>query len=194
MRPNNPPTGGMQSDSANDTVSIWMPWFIKDHRAFASTLSHIEHSALCYLNMLFWEHGGTLPNDDKFIARHLRLSAKQWKDMRDTILHNCTIASGAISHPVIVAEIAKAKINVEQKRKAGMASAAARRAHREGNGCSTAVVTAGQREANGEATARQPRAGGGGGGGPTKPREGCYSDGVVSAHDAPFRVVDGGAK
>lgn len=185
MAPNNPPGGGNQSDS----VSIWMPWFIKDHRAFASTLSHIEHSALCYLNMLFWEHGGTLPNDDKFLARHLRVTLPQWKAMRDTILHNCTIAGAVISHPAMIVEISKARANVEQKRKAGIASAKARKEAREFNGCSTAVATAVQREGNGEATARQPRAGGGGGDGPIQ--AGSYLTSTVG-DEAPFRVYEGG--
>lgn len=191
QKANNAPNAPAQDDSENRSVGIWMPWFIKDHRAAASTLSHIEHSALCYLNMLFWEHGGSLPNDDKFLARHLRLAPKQWKDMRDMILHSCTIAGGAISHPAIIAEVAKARLNVEQKRKAGMASAAARKAQRDGNGCSTAVATDGQRTGNGSATARQPRAGGGGGDGHYPYQDSSYSE-VVEAK--PFRVVEGGGK
>lgn len=155
------------------SVALWMPWFIKEHRANASTLNHIEHSALCYLLMLFWEHDGILPNDDKFLARHLRLSVKQWQGMRDTILHDCAIASGTISHPKLIAEIAKAKTNVEQKRKAGLASAAARKNQRDGNGCSTAV-----------ATAVQPRAGSGEGDGPLPAHE--LLEGAV-----PFRVKGG---
>lgn len=190
LKASNAPSANPQGDSCPASVGIWMPWFIRDHRASASTLTHIEHSALCYLNMLFWEHGGTLPNDDKFLARHLRLSVKQWKVMRDTILHDCTIAGSAISHPLIIAEVAKARNNVEQKRRAGIASAAARKAQREGNGCSTDVTTAAQRRGNGEATARQPRAGGGAGAGPIQPKG--YLEGDVSAK--PFRVVEGAGK
>lgn len=161
----------------SQSVTLWMPWFIKEHRANASTLSHIEHSALCYLNMLLWERDGQLPNDDKFLARHLRLSIKQWKAMRDTILHDCTISGNVISHPGLIAEIAKAKVNVEQKRKAGQASAAARKAQRASNGCSTGV-----------ATAVQPRAGSGEGDGPIQ-RDSSGGEGIGNG---PFRVVKGG--
>lgn len=188
QKAHNTPNAGTQDDSGK-SVSIWMPWFLKDHRATASTLSHIEHSALCYLKMLLWEHGGTLPNDDKFLARHLRLSLSQWKAMRDAILMDCTIAGNAIHDPQILAEVIKARNNVEQKRKAGMASAAARRTQRDGNGCSTDVATAVQRNGNGEATATQPRAGGGEGAGPYQAGS---SVGVVE--ERPFRVVEGGGK
>lgn len=163
------------------SVALWMPWFIKEHRASASTLTHIEHSALCYLLMLFWEYDGKLPNDDKFIARHLRLSPKQWQGMRETLLHECVIVGGAITHPKLIAEIAKAKSNVEQKRKAGKASAAARQALREGNGCSTDVPTA-----------VQPRAGSGEGKGPL-PRNEFLGEGSVTREDgSPFAVIGGG--
>lgn len=176
-------------DSPPASVTLWMPWFIKEHRANASTLTHTEHSALCYLVMLLWERDGTLPNDDKFLARHLRLTGKQWRDMRDTILHDCTIVGNTISHPKLIAEIAKAKLNVEQKRKAGIASAEARRAARDANGCSTAVATAVQRSGNGSATAHQPRAGSGEGDGPIQHKG---SLGSSDSADVIFRL--GGAK
>jgi uncharacterized protein YdaU (DUF1376 family) len=171
------PDRGNAFPNQSQSVTLWMPWFIKEHRANASTLSHVEHSALCYLNMMLWEHGGQIPNDDKFLARHLRLSVKQWKGMRDTLLHHCTVAGNVISHPGLIAEFAKAQANQEQKRKAGQASAAARKAQREGNGCSTGVTTA-----------VQPRAGSGEGDGPIQ-RDSSGGEGIG---DTPFRVVKGG--
>lgn len=158
------------------SVALWMPWFIKEHRANASTLSHIEHSALCYLLMLFWEHEGSLPNDDKYLAKHLKLSTKQWNDMRDTLLHDCTIAGGVISHPALSAEVVKARKNQEQKSIAGKASAAARKS----NGCSTAV-----------ATAVQPRAGSGEGEG-TFHEISSVKGGSLSREENPFTVIGGG--
>lgn len=159
------------------SVALWMPWFIKEHRANASTLSHIEHSALCYLLMLFWEHEGQLPNDDKYLAKHLKLSARQWGEMRDTLLHECTIAGGIITHPALTKEVEKARKNQEQKSIAGKASAAARKA----NGCSTAV-----------ATAVQPRAGSGEGDGPIHGMS-SVGESVSAREDSnPFRVIGGG--
>lgn len=160
------------------SVKLWMPWFIQERRSEASTLTHTEHSVLCYLHMLLWERDGTVPDDDRWIAKNVRLSVAQWKGMRNTILQGCVIAGGQISHPALQAEIVKARLNVEQKRKAGQASAAARKAQREGNGCSTAV-----------ATAVQPRAGSGVGSGLSQ----CSTTGV-EVGDRPFRVVGGGGQ
>lgn len=141
---------------APTSVAVWMPLFLKDHRARASTLNHIEHSVLVYLRMHLWEQGGTVADDDKALARECRLSLRQWQALRPVLLRDCVVAGGRITAPDIIGEVAKARINVEQKKKAGKASAAARAVQRESNGCSTAV-----------ATAVQPRAGGGVGEGST---------------------------
>ena len=144
-------------------ATLWMPWFIKDHRANASTLDHVEHSALCYLNMLLWEHGGILRDDDKWISRNLRLSVSKWRVMKSVVLAHCFCVDGLIQSQAIIDEFAKAQSNIEQKRKAGIASAKARKQ-------ATAVERTLQRNGNGEATARQPRAGSGEGGGPFQER------------------------
>ena len=142
----------MNSDAPKAT--LWMPWFIKDHRAAASTLDHVEHSALCYLQMLLWEHGGVLPDNDKMLAKKLRLSVSKWRAMREAVLAGCIVADGVIRSELIVTEFAKAQANIEQKRKAGIASAEARKK-------ATGVERALNGRSNGTATARQPRAGGG---------------------------------
>ena len=74
-----------------------------------------------------------------------------------------------------------------------MASAEARKSQRLFNGRSTGVPTADpterQREGNGEATARQPYAGGGGG---SPSQQVSLVRGSVTREDAPFRIVEGG--
>ena len=142
----------MSSETKQATVGIWMPLFIKDRRAQAATLNHVEHSVLAYLEMLLWEHEGMVRDDDAMLARELRLSTKQWRAMREHVLRGCELREGFIYHPAIDREHRTAKRNVAQKQLAGRASAEARKARTATNGCSTAV-----------ATAVQPRAGGGGG-------------------------------
>lgn len=164
------------TESQAPSVSLWMPLFIEEHRARASTLSHLEHSALCYLNMLLWEYGGDIPDDDKWIARKLRLSATQWKAMRAVLIEDCTVSGGRILHDGLAAEVAKARANVEQKKRAGRASAEARKALRNDNERSTGV-----------ATDVQPRAGSGSGSGPIQ----GLSDSYIEA--GPFQVLNGGA-
>lgn len=137
------------------SAKLWMPWFVRDHRAESMTLNHVEHSAMTYLKCLLWEREGTLPDDDSMIARELRLTVIQWRKMRPLLLHDCTVAGGVITHPWTVGEYARALANIEQKRAAGVASAAAR-ALREAN-----------ERATGVGTDVQPRAGRGEGEGPS---------------------------
>jgi uncharacterized protein YdaU (DUF1376 family) len=138
-------------------ATIWMPIFLKDHRATASTFDHTEHSVWTYLKLLLWEHGGRIVDCDKWIARHVRVSVPKWKAMRETILAEWECFDGHIVAPEIVAEYAKAENNIDQKRRAGKASGEARKR--------TAVQRTLNGEGNGRATASEPRAGGGVGGG-----------------------------
>lgn len=174
---------------SNDTpkATLWMPWFIKDHKAFASTLDHIEHSALCYLKMLLWENGGTIPDCDKWIAKSVRLPVQKWKAIRNAVLDGCVVENGSIMLPEIAKEFEKAQANIEQKRKAGIASAISRKS-------ATAVERALQRNANGEATASQPRAGSGGGSGsgPFHERSSVIESLGDGVGENPFAVVRGG--
>jgi len=172
---------------SNDTpkATLWMPWFIKDHKAAASTLDHIEHSALCYLKMLLWENGGTIPDDDKWIAKHVRLPVQKWKALRIAVLDGCIVENGVIAMPEIAAEFIKAQANIEQKRKAGIASAMARKT-------ATAVERTLQRNGNGMATAIQPRAGSGGGGGPNHGMSSVIEILADDVGENPFAVVQGG--
>lgn len=163
-------------------ATLWMPWFIKDHRATASTLDHLEHSALCYLNMLLWESGGTIRDDDKWIAKNLRLSVAKWKAIRGTVLADCVVTNGRIQSPAITLEFGKAQANIEQKRKAGIASGKARKE-------ATAVERALSERSNGAATANEPRAGSGGG---ALSKHRPIGGSATLEADGPFRILSGG--
>jgi len=170
--------------SETPKATLWMPWFIKDHRATASTLDHLEHSALCYLNMLLWENGGAVRDDDKWLAKNLRLSVAKWKAIRSSVLADCTVTNGRIQSPAIIAEFAKAQANIEQKRRAGIASGKARKE-------ATAVERTLNGRSNGEATAHEPRAGSGGG---ASSNERPLIGSTRFEDDGPFNVIPGGRK
>lgn len=175
-------------------AGIWFPYHIKDIRSETYNMSRIEKSAYIDLLEILWERDGVFPVDDKWIATELNMKPREWVAMRDRVLRQFVVSNGCLSHPRFTIELEKAKLNVEQKRRAGMASAEARKSQRTFNGRSTGVPTADpterQREGNGEATARQPYAGGGGGGGPSQ--QASLVRGSVTREDAPFRIVDGG--
>lgn len=132
-------------------ATIWMPIFLKDHRATASTLDHTEHSVFVYFRLLLWEGGGAIPDDDKWIAKHVRVSLAKWKALKPVISEGCEIHEGLIFAPDVAAEYEKAQNNIKQKSIAGIKSGESRRrakAERLLNGCS-----------NGSLTAVEPRAG-----------------------------------
>ncbi|MCC6941077.1 MAG: DUF1376 domain-containing protein [Novosphingobium sp.] len=172
---------------SNDTpkATLWMPWFIKDHKAAASTLDHIEHSALCYLKMLLWENGGTIPDDDKWIAKHVRLPVQKWKALRIAVLDGCIVENGVIAMPEIAAEFIKAQSNIEQKRRAGIASASARKR-------ATHVERPLDERDRSVATSGAPRAGSGGGGGPNHGMSSVIESLADDVGENPFAVVQGG--
>jgi uncharacterized protein YdaU (DUF1376 family) len=180
---------------------IWFPYHIKDIRSETYNMSRIEKSAYIDLLEMLWERDGSIPADDKWIAIELGMKPREWTAMRDRVLRQFVSANGCLSHPRFTVELEKAKANVEQKRRAGIASAEARKSQRAFNGRSTGVPTADpterqrdtQRLGNGSATARQPRAGGGGGGGnPIPIHEGELEGGYGVCDGNPFRFAAGG--
>lgn len=178
----------------SNEAGIWFPYHIKDMRSETYNMSRIEKSAYVDLLEMLWERDGVLPADDKWIASELGMKPREWANMRDRVLRQFVVKNGSLSHPRFTVELEKAKANVEQKRRAGMASAEARKAQRAFNGRSTGVPTESQREANGEPTAGQPYAGGGGGVGIPSFHEGGSVGETVSAREDgnPFRVIGGG--
>ncbi len=165
-------------------VDLWMPVWIQERRAKASTLTHLEHSALSFLTMLLWENGGSVPNDPAWIAKQLKLTSEQWVDVRGSLLADCEVGGSEITHPKIKAEHAKAVENRKQKIAAGKASAEARAIQRQGNARSTDVATI-------VATDAQPRAGKGPGEG-AGPFQGAVIHKGDPAEKPPLRVVEGG--
>lgn len=162
--------------SKSKSADIWMPVYIKDRRAHVSTMSHLEHSAYDYLMLLLWERGGVIQDDERAIAKAIRVTPKQWKQIRPTLLADCTISGGLIQHQWTLDEVAKAKANIAQKRQAGIASAAARK----GNARSTDVTTY-----------VQPRAGEGGGVLADR-KDSLGSDTSREDERNPFDVIRGG--
>jgi uncharacterized protein YdaU (DUF1376 family) len=127
----------MSADEKPANVTLWMPLYIQRHRAVASTLSHVEHSAFIYLSTLLWEQGGRVRDDDRWLARNLRLNGKQWAEARDAVLQNFEIGGGFVSDPEMIAEIERRKGVVEKRRAAGKASGRARSGQQVSNTCST---------------------------------------------------------
>lgn len=131
---------------------LWMPLHVADYLKDTRHLSTVEHGAYLLMLMNAWTAGGTLPTDERRLARIAGLDADQWAESGEVLLAFFTLDGGAYRHKRIDAELVRAGRLIEQKRAAGKASAEARARRTEGNGrCngrSTGVERANQRRGN----------------------------------------------
>lgn len=91
----------------------WMPLHITDYLADTGHLTAAEHGAYMLLIMHYWQKG-SLPADERLIARIARMPTDQWAESRDVI---AALFSDGWQHKRIEAELAKAD-DIIVKRKA----------------------------------------------------------------------------
>lgn len=163
------------------SVKIWFPTYIGDF--FTTTASMTGHEVGAYQLIIaaLWKAGGSIPADDKQLAKLVKASARQWKDIKDTLWPLFEIKAGLLTHPATTAEIEIAQANSEKRRLAGIASGAARKG------------THVQHEFDKGSTKREPRADEGEGEG-SYPVVNPTGDGSIAREAKPFRVMEGGAK
>lgn len=156
----------------------WMPLTIDRHRSVTSTMTHVEHSAFVLLSILLWENKGRVRNDDRWLARNLRLSPREWQAARDAVLQPFTAAGGFIADPEMIAEIDRRTAVIEKRRAAGKASGKARATQQVSNTCSADVEHMGN---DARLTSNSPK--------------GSHNSSVAELDDdRPFRVIEGGEK
>ncbi|TDN63229.1 DUF1376 domain-containing protein [Paraburkholderia sp. BL10I2N1] len=136
-------------------ADIWMPLFISDYLADTSHLSAAEHGAYLLMIMHAWMNGGALPAGDDRLRRVARMDAKEWNEARSELIGYFYAADdGSLRHRRIDDELVRSNANIDQRSKAGKASALVRKqkkeaeqaAQRNGNESSTSVATHVQRE------------------------------------------------
>lgn len=79
----------------------FMQLYVSDYLGDTRHLSCEQHGAYLLLLMTMWNAGGSLPDDDRKLARIVCLSVKKWKATRDDVLEFFEISEGVISHPKI---------------------------------------------------------------------------------------------
>ena len=77
------------------SAPAYLPLFPADYLADTTSLSTEEHGAFLLLMMTAWlQPDCSLPDDDRKLARICRLSTRQWKVMRETMLDFWKVENG----------------------------------------------------------------------------------------------------
>ncbi len=139
----------------SDRADAWMPLYIADYLRDTQHLSTQEHGAYFLLLMYAWTNGGSLPLDERRLARIAGLEQREWKRSGPVVLEFFDKQEQCFRHKRVDEEMAKAQAKLEQQRAAGRASAQQRalqrEAQRNGNGRSTGVATGKATDAQREA-------------------------------------------
>lgn len=95
----------------------WMPLHIADYLADTGHLTATEHGAYLLMIMHYWQNG-SLPANERVIARIAKLSSEQWEESRDIL---AMLFGPGWSHKRIDAELSKADEIIEKRRAAAEA-------------------------------------------------------------------------
>ena len=87
---------------------LWTDAYLAD----TGHLTTIEHGAYMLLLMTMWRAGGSLPNDDKQLARYARMTAAQWARIKPTMMPFFKVSPDSITQGRLTDEL----VAVRQKR------------------------------------------------------------------------------
>lgn len=94
----------------------FMPFYVGDYLADTTHLTVTEHGAYLLLLMSMWRNGGSLPGDDKSLARHARCTRGQWERMRPVLMPFFHLTDTTITQARLASELTKHSEAVRQQR------------------------------------------------------------------------------
>lgn len=94
----------------------FMPFYVGDYLADTTHLTVTEHGAYLLLLMSMWRNGGSLPGDDRSLARHARCTRGQWDRMRPVLMPFFHLTDTTITQARLAAELTKHTEAVRQQR------------------------------------------------------------------------------
>lgn len=116
----------------------WMPLYIADYRLDTARLSAAEHGAYLLLIMEYWA-AGSLPDDDRQLARIACMTDREWKKARPIV---ATFFQDGWKHKRIEEELAKAAATISKRRAAAEQMHDGRRAKARANAHADALADA----------------------------------------------------
>ena len=107
----------------------YMPLFVDAYLADTTHLTAEESGAYLHLLMAMWRHGGSVPNDDRDLARIARVSPSRWPRVKARIMPLLTLnPDGRLSQKRLTKEWhasqASAKPTAETRCRVGPGAAA----------------------------------------------------------------------
>jgi uncharacterized protein YdaU (DUF1376 family) len=75
-----------------------MPLWIDSFTADAAQMSTTEAGAYILLLVAMWRAGGVLPNDDKRLAKYVKLTPDKWRRVRPTMLEFFRVEGDFLTH------------------------------------------------------------------------------------------------
>ena len=173
-----------RDDSAQQakSVRVWFPTFIGDFFTVTATMTGHEVGAYQLIIAKLWKEGGAIPANDRQLAKLVKASPRQWREIKETLWPLFEIKGGNLTHPETDAEIAKAQVLAEKKSRAARARWASKRKADDMHVHSSCNADGMPRAGDGEGEGEGPF-----------PVQGRSLRGEGKG-DAPFRVVEGGGQ
>jgi uncharacterized protein YdaU (DUF1376 family) len=109
-----------RSDSAQQakSVKVWFPTYIGDFFTVTSDMTGHEVGAYQLIIAKLWKEGGAIAANDRQLAKLVKASPRQWKEIKETLWPLFEIKGGLLTHPDTSDEIVKAEAMALKKSQA----------------------------------------------------------------------------
>lgn len=101
------------------TNAPFMQLYVADYLADTQHLTTEQHGAYLLLLMTMWRNAGSLPNDEKKLARIARVSMKRWHIIAGDVMAFFDISDGRITQKRLSEELQKAVSKSEKRKTSG---------------------------------------------------------------------------
>lgn len=108
--------------SSADGMMLWT----NDYLADTSHLTTVQHGAYLLLLICMWRAGGSLPNDDKLLARYVGMTPDKWRKISPQVRELLTVQGDRITQKRLEQEFKKTLGLVEKRKLSGRAGGEAK--------------------------------------------------------------------